>query len=1249
MSVQVQSPPLRHDEQEAEDYYDDRDHSCTTYEIDYDNNDEGTSSSSSSILKGRINYSQKKLYGRQSHLDKLHASFQKLQATTTNSKSYSTEKQEQPQSNGHGRGIEKPIAAATVSTKLATRSSLSTTVAATVAGADGTINNKTEIVFLAGVSGTGKSALVTEFIKQLNQQQEGDSSLYSSPPNHLFISGKHEELHSSTSSDTPYSAISGALNRMCSDFLQLEKSDLERRIATLKDAVGDQGKVLIDMIPNLAKLLLEEEEDKDGIKTTATVTINTSSSASNTTTGDMVKKENVLKYVFQSFIKALCSPVIPVIMFLDDLQWADKATLDLLKSLLIDQPPQYFMFIGSFRSNEIDEETQLFEVLTEIRKTTIGVERIELLDLHQDDIGEFIADSLNLTLQQALPLTEVVYGKTRGNIFFTKQSLEELLHKNALYYDLIAFRWEWNLTKVELETCLSDTAVEAVKSKLRTLPEKLQRALTVASYTRSTFDVSTLVTLMNADGSYSPSTSIRTQQLAKILDKAVVKGLLINCVGTMQYSFAHDNIQQAAYSLVSDENDANQLRINIAKVLLDIPASEREDWMLFAAADNLNTVPSHDMDPIAQSKLNLEVGEKSAAISALGSASIYLRKSMDTLKQAINPWETEYDLSLRLYRVSADVELALGNYDLGYKLSETVLEKAKTLDEKLPTYISYGLGLDRNNKHSESIDVQRNALVLLEQYPSKFLTFRILKDFCKIRSWLKTHSDEDILNLSKMTDERKLAAMQLLTNVSFEAYLTGEIGLHMFAILRRLCITFRYGLCAQSAVAFAQYGIVLCTAFKDQIAASRMGEIARQVIDVVRGKHVYSIVEFTVSVFIEVLASPTSEYIANCERGYRYGLECGENAHTTYNLSACIGMHFHSGYNLGDVLKLTNGLIRRTTILKDENMTTFHRPWQVLMEHLVGESKSPKNWRDVFTDLSTSGFGAEKLRQAYCYRLQLAVYFSQVELAYEQAQLLKAIRCTGADDFVNMLYLYFSCLACTAMVRRTGQRKHLSEAMKATKEIQALMRKRGRTFWHKVLLMEAECEASRKNPKMSLVLGSYERAIAASRDGGFISDEALATELAGTFLLKQNCDLTGRDYLRSAREIYIRWGAQGKADQMTDMYGDLLNYPSSTLSKLNKIPSQQSTTKTPSLRLLESVSGSESLSGKVSLDLGLISRSSIVSPIPGGGRSGRRASESRSEDPWTTIEVDVVEKRHIIPASDISCITMQSATPITIK
>ena len=1128
---------LRHDEQEDEGYYDDRDRSFS----------EGS-------LKGRINFSTKKLYGRQWHLERLGKAFKKLSQDD--------------------------------------------------------VDNKTQIILLQGVSGTGKSSLVTEFIKQLHENDESSSS--SSPsPSYLFISGKHEELHSSD----PFSAIVGALNRMCSGFKELfHPSDLEERINTLKHAVGDEGKVLIDMVPDLAVLLGDVE--------------------ATSTSRDMIKKENALKYVFQNFFKALCTEQRPVIMFLDDLQWADKASLDLLKSLLLDQAPQHFMFIGSFRSNEVDEDDQLFEVLTEIGKNN-HVENIELLALKQDDIGEFIADSLNLTLEEALPLTEVVYGKTQGNIFFTKQSLEELLTKNALYYDLIAFRWEWNLTKVELETALSDTVLEAVKSKLRTLPHKLQRGLTIASYTRSTFDVSTLIALMKADGC-----PVSMKEMTNVLDKAVVKGLLLNCVGTKHYSFAHDNIQQAAYSFVSGD-DANRLRIVIAKVLLDAPIEEREDWMLFAAADNLNTVPSHDMDPIAQCKLNLLVGEKSVAISALGAAAMYLRKSLKTLKEMDSPWTKHYDIWLRLYRVSANVELALGNFELGYQLSEHLIENASTLEDKLPTFISYGLGLDRNNRHADSIEVQQTALKLLDQYPSRFLMFHVFKDFQKVRTWLRKHSDGDILNLQRMTDERKLAAMELLANISFEAYLAGNLALHMFAIIRRMRLTLQYGLCAQSAVAFAQYGVLLSFGLKNQISASRMGEIARRLVDVVDGKHVYSILEFIVSGYIEVLAAPPSEQLENFERGYRYGMECGENEHATYNLSACTSVHFFSGYNLRDVLKLTNGIIHRSTSLKDENMASFHQPWKVLQEHLVGEVKIPKDWKDVFVDLSTSGFSAEKLRQAYVYRLQLAVYFGQTEWAHRQAELARTVRCTDVDVFAIMLVLFFSCLASTAKARETGKKRYLSEAVRATKEIQNLMRKRGRTYWHKILLMEAECQATHKKPNMTNVLSAYERAISASREGAFILDEALATELAGRFLLNQKCDLTGRDYLRTARDLYKQWGADGKVNQMVELYGDQLNHPSPTMSKRNKTSQSQFTCKTASASLLESVSGNESISEKVSLDLGLVSRSNPLS------RS--IDTESRSEDPWTTMDVDVVEKEHLIPSSDISCITTQTEIATTEK
>jgi predicted ATPase len=1090
-------PALRHDEQENEDFYDER--------------------SDDDLGKGRIRFSQKKLYGRDAELAQLHAVYTKLQACE-DAMDHSFE---DLGINGLSNNNTNTM---TTKEKGVTRSSMM--------GGNSKYQspgpNETQIVFLEGLSGTGKSALVEEFIKQLVSQdpsKKKKKSLGSSaeepekeesfssqePPSHLLVAlGKYDELQSAD----PFSAITEAMTHMCSDLVR-KSSNEELAILKkdLKEGVTEDGLfVVTSLMPDLELICGASEE--------GSVTVHP----------ENIKREhaiNRLKYVFVKFMKACCTWDRPMILFLDDLQWADEASLDLLWSLLMDRSMKHLLFIGAYRSNEVDEDHRLYDRIADLKSSkTEAVVQMEIKDLPIKVIMEFIADSLSLEGNEAEELAGVVYRKTAGNIFFARQALEELCRKNALYYDVICFRWEWNLSTEELDTALSDDVAAAVKSKIANLPERVQKALTIAAFTRATFDVKILKAFSEAEGhSYS------SPDIVKMLDKAVRKGLLVHGKVSQEYTFAHDCIQQGASCFVAGDA-RDQLRVRIAKALMGLLTTvedEGADWMLFAAADHLNSVPSHDMGSLVMAMLNLEAGEKSLAVSAMAAALAYFEKALQALHALDpNPWtSSHYDLCLSIHRVAADVALALGNIKVGFELSKTILEKAKTIEDKVPTYISYGLGLGRHEMHNDAMRVNREALYALGELPKSFVVVNVVRCFSVAKSRFKRYSDDDIARLPKMKNPKKLAAMELLYNLSIEGFMGGDFGTFILGVVLRVCMVFHEGICPQAAPAFAQFGLLLC-AFGDQSGGSRMGRLANRIIDCTGGKHLEAIVIFLINGFIDCWAAPVPRTIQNLEVGYKSGLECGNSQHSTYNLVCFTSYHYIVGVKLSDVLKICNGAVEKAEQRKDAAMVSFMLPMHTLLVHLMGEAEGAPNWQEV--DQLPEHGGGEVAIQLYLYRIQLAYYFGEIELAYRLYDRLHEM-CKQDSSFPTMVQRnFFESLAASSMAQRTGKRRYASEARKLTKEMESLMKKRGQNGAHRCAIMKAECLRF-KNKNVEKVKAAYDTAIDETHKSGYIQDEALAYELAGEYM-KAHHDVTAYGYLAKARDLYARWGATGKVNQM---------------------------------------------------------------------------------------------------------------------
>jgi len=256
--------------------------------------------------------------------------------------------------------------------------------------------------------------------------------------------------------------------------------------------------------------------------------------------GSRENARNKLKYIFQTFVSAISTQQRPVILFLDDLQWCDSASLELIVALLTDLDMRYFMFIGSYRTDEVgkdDELIQCFEVVNNIQP----IAHIEITALSKEELNFLLCDALQRQNNgDTMELTEVIYKRTMGNIFHSIQVLEQLQRKEILSFSRLTCQWEWELKDADQENFLLEDVIQVVTGKIADAHPDLQRILVLAAYTRSSVDVNTLAPLTAINGQ-----QVSPEDLLRLLDNAVVEGLLTNNVGSRLYSFGHDRIQEA--------------------------------------------------------------------------------------------------------------------------------------------------------------------------------------------------------------------------------------------------------------------------------------------------------------------------------------------------------------------------------------------------------------------------------------------------------------------------------------------------------------------------------------------------------------------------------------------------------------------------------------------------------------------------------------------------------------------------------
>jgi predicted ATPase len=411
------------------------------------------------------------------------------------------------------------------------------------------------MVILEGLSGTGKSAIVREFKQQIVK------SPATSPV--LFSSGKFDQLHHPRVA-VPYSAFTMALEELCAQYSIRYASPEEN---PLRDALGDDYRHLVDLVPNLVSWLnlevskLYDSTSKDIIATEVL----------DNQEFDIVKSQRRFQYAVKSFLFTICKPEQPTIMFLDDLQWSDQPSLDLLE-LILKEPKleETLLIVGSYRSNEVDQDHPLcrrLKIIERDRKQI--VERIQVSNLAIEDVNQLIADLLNSTLEEAKPLAETAQKKVQGNVFFLIQFLTALRDGGYLEFNIGTAKWTWELNSIRKSVVISHNVLAYLLQRISSLPDSLRNVLVILSCLGSCFEeevVDILVSGLDESGLLPFGSGVSAQDLLlQLQDEGLVESFK-GKDGRNAFCFAHDQIELAAKSL-QDDDFIHVLKLQMAQIL----------------------------------------------------------------------------------------------------------------------------------------------------------------------------------------------------------------------------------------------------------------------------------------------------------------------------------------------------------------------------------------------------------------------------------------------------------------------------------------------------------------------------------------------------------------------------------------------------------------------------------------------------------------------------------------------------------
>ena len=999
------------------------------------------------------------------------------------------------------------------------------------------LKTETSCVMIKGKSGTGKSTLVKQFVVDLNKK----SLVMGGPTKPYFLSGKYDEL----SGGDPFSAIVEAFSGFAQSLLlDLNDQDLDAKAevtrirAAIQTALGSEARVMATMVPSLRDLILSKND---------------------MTPAQTIPSDNAwnrLKYIFQVFTNAISTSKRPVVFFLDDLQWADSASLELLESLLTDKDLRYFMFIGAYRSNEVHADDELMTRICTISRVQ-GIKNMELTNLSMGELNDFIAHALKVKeddKDRTTPFTEMIYAKTGGNIFFAVQLLEELHRKKVLLFSRLASQWEWNLEDANnLDGLVSDDVIAAVTSKIIGTSDLLQKALVLMAYSRSTVDIETIRLLLEMDGY-----SLDLDNLAKLLEKGVLDGLLTNRMGSNSYSFAHDRIRQASYELVPKGKERDEFRFKLGRRLYKIGSLDPSDknWLLFAAADHLNAtcmqLKSLEKDPLFLTKINLKAGTRAASVAAFETAAKFLGFAMGALLQRVkDPWAHEYQITLQVYEGIVIAELCQGHFEVGHGIASKVLSNAKTPEDKLPTLYSLSKALGQECRYVEAYELAQTACRELGVFSKSFIgvNYQLIKDMNYVKKYLKKHSDEEILSLPMVQDENLVSTMKMLSMFTTQAYYCKHAIKSLASSLKQLKMTFKHGLFATSANAIMSYTL-FSQAMNDKAAVDRYLGLSCAILKKVKDKQVEVLQAFLSAYYIHAWKDSHDTVFSVYDRGEKAGMEAGDFENGL--LCALASNHYKllAGFPLQEIDSKYTGIMERLQQYKVASMAHIVEQQQLYVQHVMGQ---PPN----FEELRKFGFAKGDRLENYplifgCItRIHLGIHFGKYRFAEKMIELARGVWEMDEAYTVTSLRLFLSAIVYSTLARESEGRKkikksYLKKARSCSKELKALCKLKGMKCYHRHLIAEAQIAAA--DGSGATVPKRYNAAITAAYKYDQIHDAALTGQLAAEYFLDMDDGSMSsslmlearnklvRENLAGARDMYLKWGARSLVNHLETKY-----------------------------------------------------------------------------------------------------------------
>ncbi len=952
------------------------------------------------------------------------------------------------------------------------------------------------MLLVSGAPGIGKTSLIREMGRHLAER------------NGWFISSKFDQLVRAT----PYSAIIGAFRELVRQILAVPDEGLSRWREKIIAALGSNCRVMIDLIPELELIT--------GLQNPVAVL-------------DPQAAQNRLKVVFHDFITVFCRQDHPLVIFLDDLQWADLPSLGLIETMMsIDSGA--LLLVLAYRDNEVEETHPFMEMVSHIPGQFL--ERITVGPLKAHYTADIIADIVHRPPGDIDSLSGLVQEKTGGNPFFVGEFLKALHAEDLLGFDAGKRAWYWDIPGIHAKR-FTDNVVQLIMGRIGKLHADTRRYLQYASMLGNVFSLEKLSILAERPA----------EELVRDLDEAIHEGFVIPLKDNA-FTFSHDRIQQGAYGMIKkDELPAEHLRAG-RLLLAGIPGEERE-VNLFTILDQFNKgnkeiTSAEERQKIAE--LNHRAGRKARESAAFAPAYQFFRSGIDLLDE--DSWRSRYDFTLAIHTDAAEAAYLSSDHEEMDRLGNMILKNARTLIDKVPFSVIKINSLSARAMLPQALDIGLQALEGLDfKVPRSPTQQDFMQAFTEAESMLAGKTTEEIANFPELTDPLLLALCGLvdcLVSVCYVGYP------EMLAVLDFKAVSLLVGnrvACGSSRMILGVYAAVFLTGLMNRVERGmdlwRITELLETRPDSSLDE---AVMQFANANFGYHRIDHLRTTFAPGLRGFRIGLENGNFYYAGVALVAYLRNACIAGVELGEIEKELVHYAQTMARIKNEkslNCCQMFRQYvhnlRVLSDDpgvLSGESYREEEMLPVHQQ--TKDLSA--VFDLFFLRLVLCIIFDRkkaVELSLIAEKYLKARTGTAHVGF----YPFFDSLAHLAVIESTSAEERDQVFERVERNLQSLHvwgKHAPMNYQHKILLIEAELGRIKGNIPDAMDL--YDRAIKLAGENRYINEEALANELAGRFYLSLDKPKIAAVYLAEARYLYDRWGAAAKVRQLEETYRRIL-------------------------------------------------------------------------------------------------------------